>query len=1081
MLNTSDTQKASAQRTDAVPQEEVSNKPTILQTVVSNDKSTAKNIIATTATSSCIVVGVEKPITSQGGFVQKRATGYDCHVCQKIFITPSGLKKHSVIHSDLRPFPCQLCDKSFKRSDHLSSHMVAIHNQIKFMYGCSVDGCQKEFREEKSCRAHIREHLQLLKGQVKVSVEYAKKDESQKDHGQSGSSQSDSVENSSPKVVTKYISLLSKPRQDVSGSGSTSKPAAASATTLPIHTASQSDSSSEKTCILPPKEISSSHTSIATKLTTSQSPAVKSESCVTKMPPSDTLLKALNVLAEEVRKKAVPDPAGGDVSQFFTSDGDSTNKQDVRIISHSKIKVEKSSSKPVTFTTSIPVSHQAVKANFSPSIGSHVGQPTTSLPPVNPSSGVVQHIPVSVSFSEDKTATLRLFVPLKSGSVGYKGLSQAAKPLTIKVPLDRNISESSGTSGKTTSVSTSSGLKIVEKSITAPSEKTPSKSNPVHAMNPRMIDGLTKHLPSKMESASTLCKASSEQTRQVKPSQSVTVIKKLENYQYSKSDLTCHVCKRVFHSVRARCGHARVHQSIGTSQYKPNRIETNHTGQLTSENKVITSSLTAGGPEIKSTCNLGMNANEKIDATKPLQRIIEVTVTQDKMTNKESQSTCKKQEETCLPTSTSEVTSQSSVGVVPTADCQDRNMIAVKVASKNCTPLCSFKEDRTTTRSGVDLTGKSILSNQNHVDNLLKTLYPSLGLNCTVPPILKTTENQGMMLDDCKAIDDGHLQYKYNCNIYWQPNEIHRFQIGLLNFGKNFEDIATYVETKSVSQCAKFYYVLEKLKPSLQSSPLDRNKQEPRGIDYGEQMKTLEGKKYEGYVGSVHNGIFKVAKPVRKYKQLPVKTGSASNVSDTTKLSFGVADVMRGTAAKVVNASGGIQESTTRKRVKDEEKRLELKKTAKKRKFEDCCDKRATEHKMICRKDKSYVKSEKFMNGYRKNPRNRKLKVKLPIFSKKKSRDGQKKGNTLQEETVTSQHTSKKMKETCEAKQQKRNRLERNLHKNMRREERCSKRARNSKKQICCSSCMPSDSSAREAKSTERKRRKVQHRDKSEN
>lgn len=55
------------------------------------------------------------------------ATHFVGDVCGVLFYYASNLKRHRVIHDKDRNFNCDECDKSFKRSDHLSRHKSTAH------------------------------------------------------------------------------------------------------------------------------------------------------------------------------------------------------------------------------------------------------------------------------------------------------------------------------------------------------------------------------------------------------------------------------------------------------------------------------------------------------------------------------------------------------------------------------------------------------------------------------------------------------------------------------------------------------------------------------------------------------------------------------------------------------------------------------------------------------------------------------------------------------------------------------------------------------------------------------------------
>uniref|UniRef100_A0A183C6K3 Zinc finger protein n=1 Tax=Globodera pallida TaxID=36090 RepID=A0A183C6K3_GLOPA len=54
---------------------------------------------------------------------------FKCDICDKRFHQSSGLKVHSLVHSGVRPFKCDICKKRFQRSGHLRRHSL-IHSGV---------------------------------------------------------------------------------------------------------------------------------------------------------------------------------------------------------------------------------------------------------------------------------------------------------------------------------------------------------------------------------------------------------------------------------------------------------------------------------------------------------------------------------------------------------------------------------------------------------------------------------------------------------------------------------------------------------------------------------------------------------------------------------------------------------------------------------------------------------------------------------------------------------------------------------------------------------------------------------------
>lgn len=53
-----------------------------------------------------------------------KVSRFKCPECDKSFEWPKSLKRHTVVHSDDRPFECSFCPMSFKRNDHKVAHQL---------------------------------------------------------------------------------------------------------------------------------------------------------------------------------------------------------------------------------------------------------------------------------------------------------------------------------------------------------------------------------------------------------------------------------------------------------------------------------------------------------------------------------------------------------------------------------------------------------------------------------------------------------------------------------------------------------------------------------------------------------------------------------------------------------------------------------------------------------------------------------------------------------------------------------------------------------------------------------------------
>jgi uncharacterized Zn-finger protein len=84
---------------------------------------------------------------------------YKKHVCPKpgcgkAFERPSGLKKHTRVHSGEKPFGCQHCPKRFSQKPHLKVHERNHTGEKPF--GCKY--CPKTFKQSSHKQSHERQH-----------------------------------------------------------------------------------------------------------------------------------------------------------------------------------------------------------------------------------------------------------------------------------------------------------------------------------------------------------------------------------------------------------------------------------------------------------------------------------------------------------------------------------------------------------------------------------------------------------------------------------------------------------------------------------------------------------------------------------------------------------------------------------------------------------------------------------------------------------------------------------------------------------------------------------------------------------
>ena len=83
------------------------------------------------------------------------AKRFVCHECDYRFASRRDLERHLVVHSDARPFICDVdgCHKGFKTESILKSHKKS-HSSDR-IFKCSVEGCDKRFKWNRHLKQHI--------------------------------------------------------------------------------------------------------------------------------------------------------------------------------------------------------------------------------------------------------------------------------------------------------------------------------------------------------------------------------------------------------------------------------------------------------------------------------------------------------------------------------------------------------------------------------------------------------------------------------------------------------------------------------------------------------------------------------------------------------------------------------------------------------------------------------------------------------------------------------------------------------------------------------------------------------------
>lgn len=87
---------------------------------------------------------------------------FPCPICSKVFKFKSLLASHSMIHSNVRPYTCDFCSRSFRRLSHLKRHCEVVHAngaRLPQSFVCHICG------KDKKCRSQLARHVIIHTGE----------------------------------------------------------------------------------------------------------------------------------------------------------------------------------------------------------------------------------------------------------------------------------------------------------------------------------------------------------------------------------------------------------------------------------------------------------------------------------------------------------------------------------------------------------------------------------------------------------------------------------------------------------------------------------------------------------------------------------------------------------------------------------------------------------------------------------------------------------------------------------------------------------------------------------------------------
>ncbi|KAM4718697.1 zinc finger Y-chromosomal protein 1-like isoform 1-T2 [Anableps anableps] len=95
-------------------------------------------------------------------------SAFPCPICGKVFRFRSLLASHALTHSDVRPFACDFCSRSFRRLSHLKRHRQVVHAdgaRLPESFVCHICG------KDKKCRSQLARHVIIHTGERPFACE----------------------------------------------------------------------------------------------------------------------------------------------------------------------------------------------------------------------------------------------------------------------------------------------------------------------------------------------------------------------------------------------------------------------------------------------------------------------------------------------------------------------------------------------------------------------------------------------------------------------------------------------------------------------------------------------------------------------------------------------------------------------------------------------------------------------------------------------------------------------------------------------------------------------------------------------